>query len=121
MKELKRIILVFVAIVISIQSVYATNSRIAYDHNLKEKAISEMTEAEKEIYYDSLLLDENGNELETEELSTTEQYEAYYDRNNVPVKDVKETETMAYQFNKYVDDNYDEKRLTRTIYYLSCM
>jgi len=49
MKELKRIILVFVAIVISIQSVYATNSRIAYDHNLKEKAISEMTEAEKKF------------------------------------------------------------------------
>ena len=56
-------------------------------------------------------MDENGNELETEELSTTEQYEAYYDRNNVPVKDVKETETMAYQFNKYVDDNYDEKKI----------
>lgn len=85
MRELKRIVgmaLVLAMIVCSAQVVLAADSEIDTDSKLGED-VSQMTPAEKEQYYDSLLLDENGEELDPEEFATSEQFEAYYDRKNI--------------------------------------
>ena len=93
------ILLITVYTVFSIGNIFAQGKDNTIESEIAKEPRSNLSLEEKEKYYDTLLLDEDGRELDQEEFATSEQFDAYYDRHRISKSEVLAKKAMAESFN----------------------